>query len=125
MLGHWHPAGRHHNSHCGGNIQRVLAIAAGSADIHRVFGCRNCVHVFAKGRCSNSNGGREVLRLVGEEQPVTGLIRRHVLIEQIHKAEDQLVERELTHTLASGSMPQIRRKLASMAWPCSVAMLSG
>lgn len=109
-----------------------MAVAACSANID---GIRGCVHRYKTSphgsrRAGDFRSGLSTIRKLDEE---TGdFLIRNMAVEHGAKGGFCFIlgkwrrnRRQGAHARERASIPQISRKLASMAWPCSVAMLSG
>src|SRR5207253_584493 len=126
MLGHRHPARRHHEGGDGGDVERARAVAAGATGVHRPAG--------REGDGARAHGAREaddlVLRLAphgegGEEGADLG--GRGL---PIHDDPHGLARLVLGEALAPRDLGQVwlhgrSRKLPSSFLPTAVRMLSG
>ncbi len=122
VLGNRNPAGRDDQGHCSRNIDAVLTVTACAAHVNRAFRGRNAFHPGAHGFDSPGDFFR-CLAAIGnfDEQGGNFLVRD----QPVENSPEQFFGFVQVHAIAFGSSPAIPRKLASISWPCSVAMDSG
>src|SRR5690606_26037145 len=132
VLGDRHAAGGNDQRNGGRDIERVVAVPAGAADVDRVGGRFDGDQPGAHRACGAGDFGSG-LAAVGQFGEETG----DVLVRQgpvEHRAEggfgfaflERMIDRgKPGHASALAGMSQIFMKLASRSCPCSVAMLSG
>src|SRR5690606_9209774 len=130
-------ARRHDNRDTGRDVQRVVTIAPGAADVDRASGGIDRDHPIAH-RLRRGGDFDHCFAAVGQRREegrhlfVTAAAIEHRLermrcllgIEKRARVGEGAEAAHAARRSATGN-PAIRRKLASIAWPCSVAMLSG
>ncbi len=132
VLGHRHARCGDHQANGGRDVERVVAVAAGAAAIHGILrrsdrhepgaqgprGPGDLVAGFAALGHRDQKNGHVVVRDFAIEDPAEHFFRFAL-------AQPRFGVGKLLHAGPFASIPHMRRKLASSAWPCSVAMLSG
>ena len=124
VFGHRHVAGSNHQRDRGRNIERMLPVAAGAADVDCAFGCSDPLHPGAHGQDCPGDLGRSFAAVGQFNQDFADWVVAQLAIEHAPEQRLRLGQRQ-AHASSLTGIPQIRRKFASIAWPCSVAMLSG
>ena len=122
MLGNRHIAGCHNQRDGGGDVETVLTIAAGAADVDCARRSGDPLHPGAHRQDGSGHFFSGFAAISQVNQSCSDDLVRHVAIE--HSPEQRL-SFSLVHAITRGVIPHSWRKLASIAWPCSVAMLSG
>src|SRR3546814_3231144 len=123
--------------HRGRDVERVVPVAAGAADVDRPFGRLDRDQPVAH-RLRRGGDLDHRLAAVGESGEESGeLFVAAAAVEHRRERRLRLVMVEEEGGIGKGAeaahaacrsvtgRPAMRRKLASIAWPCSVAMLSG
>ena len=126
------PAGGDDQADRGRDVERVMPVAAGAADVDRALGRVDRDQPCAQRarRAGDFVGGFAAFGQFGEE--AGDLVLAHLAVEQ--RAEDsfglcfaemRFGRGQCLHAGTCASIPHRPRKFASSAWPCSVAMISG
>ena len=122
VLGDRYPAGRDDQRDGGRNVEAVLPVTPGAADVDCAIGGGNTLHPRAHGPDCPGDLGRALAAFGQFDQGSGNRLVRDLPVED---PAEQVFGFIQGHARTLGSTPAIRRKLASIAWPCSVAMLSG
>ncbi len=134
VLGHHHARARHHKGRGGRDVQRALAVAPRSDDVHGPFGR---AHLVAFGPHHGGGGGVFVHRLAAGaqgHQQAADLAWRGFAVEQDGKGGLRLGPAQRAVRCGGDQRFQgvthagtfiADRKFCNRAWPCSEAMDSG
>ncbi|PAV92822.1 hypothetical protein WR25_05073 [Diploscapter pachys] len=135
VLGDRYAAGRDDQRDGGRDVERMMPVTARAADVDRAIGSGDRDQAGTQGTGGLGDFDAGFAAIGQSEQEVADRLCRDARVEDIGKRLRRAFARQrgrwigkqddAGHGRSRTGMPAIVRKLASMAWPCSVAMLSG